>query len=57
MLPIRWARTSVSVSVLKACVAVLDELIFQRMVVFDHAIVNERDFAAGVEVRMGILVG
>ncbi len=37
-------------------VAVLDELIFQRLVIFDHAIVHERDLAAGVEMRMRILI-
>ncbi len=41
---------------LKIAVAVLDQLILQRLVIFDDAIVDEGNFAGGVEMRVGILV-
>ena len=34
-----------------------DQLIFQRLVIFDHAVVDERQFAAGVEMRVRVFVG
>ena len=34
-----------------------DKLIFERLVIFNHAVVDERQFAAGVEVRVRVLVG
>ena len=40
----------------KICVAVLDELFFECLIIFDYAIVDERDFAAGVEMRMRVFV-
>ena len=41
---------------IETIIAVLDELLFQRMVILDHAIVNECDLAGGVEVWMRVLV-
>ena len=32
-------------------------MIFERLVILDHAVVDEREFAARVEMRMGVLVG
>jgi hypothetical protein len=40
----------------KICVTILDQLFFERLIIFDDAVVNERDLAGGVEMRMGILV-
>src|SRR5437588_7426193 len=37
-------------------IAVTDQLIFQRLVILDHAIVHEREFSRGVEVWMRVLV-
>ena len=41
----------------KFAVAVADQLILQRLVIFDDAIVDERQFAGRIEMRMGVLVG
>ena len=38
-------------------IAIADEFIFERLIIFDHAIVDQRELAAGVEMRMRILVG
>ena len=46
-----------SVSEAKFVIAVADQLIFQRLVIFDHAVVDERQFPARVEMRMGVLIG
>ena len=40
----------------KVCVAVLDELFFERLIIFNHAVVDESDLAGGVEMRMSVLV-
>ncbi|MEY2601709.1 MAG: hypothetical protein QOJ36_1028, partial [Verrucomicrobiota bacterium] len=40
----------------KIRVAVLDELLFERLIIFNYAVVDESDFASGVEVRMGVLI-
>ena len=40
----------------KARVAVANEVIFERLVIFDHPIMDQRQFAAGVEVRMRVLI-
>src|SRR5262249_26172548 len=40
----------------KICVAVLNELFLQRLVIFDDPVVNERDFAGSVKMRMCVLV-
>ena len=36
----------------KVGVVVLNQLFFERLIIFNHAIVNERDLAGGVEMRM-----
>ena len=41
----------------KVGVAAADELIFQFLVFFDHPVVNQRQLATGVEVRMRVFVG
>src|SRR5437764_2567941 len=38
-------------------ITVPDQLIFQRLVIFNHAVVHERELSRGVEVRMRVLVG
>src|SRR6516164_11727293 len=40
----------------KIRIAAADEFIFQRLIIFDYAIVNQRQPTAGVEVRMRIFV-
>src|ERR1700730_6205659 len=40
----------------KIVVAVLDQLLLESLVILDHAVVNERDFAAGIEMRMRIFI-
>ena len=37
-------------------VAILDELFFERLIIFDDAVVNESDLAGGVEMRMRVFV-
>ena len=37
-------------------VAVPNEFLFQRLIIFDHSIVHERKFAARVKMRMRVLV-
>ena len=41
----------------KFIIAVAHELIFQRLVILDDAVVDERQFSARVEMRMSVLVG
>jgi hypothetical protein len=41
----------------KVRVAAADQLIFKRLIILNHAVVDERQFAAGVEVRVRVLVG
>ncbi len=40
----------------KIGVAVAHQLVFQRLVIFDHTVMHQRQLAARVEVRMGILI-
>src|SRR3954469_17505456 len=40
----------------KICVAVLNELFLERLIIFDYAIVHERDLARGVEMRMCVVI-
>src|SRR6266404_1311526 len=40
----------------KIVVAVLDQLLLESLVILDHAVMNERDFAAGIEMRMRIFI-
>src|SRR5438132_982943 len=40
----------------KVGITVLDQLLLERLVILDHAIVNERDLAAGIEMRMRVFV-
>ena len=37
-------------------IAASDQLIFQRLIIFDDAVVNQRQFPARVEMRMRVLV-
>ena len=55
-LPMRCASTSVSVSEVKWCPPSA-RAAPAALVIFDHAVVDERDFAALVEMRMRIFVG
>ncbi len=41
----------------KIAIAVPNQLIFQRLVILDHAVVHERQFPGRVEMRMGVLIG
>src|SRR5437764_344225 len=40
----------------KLCVAILDELFFEGLIIFNHAVVDERDLATGVEMRVGVFI-
>src|SRR3954465_11852171 len=40
----------------KVCVAVLNELFLERLIIFDYAVVHERDLARGVEMRMRVVI-
>ena len=40
----------------KVGIAVADEFIFERLIIFDYPVVHERQFAAGIEVRVRIFV-
>src|ERR1041385_6578989 len=37
-------------------VPVTIQLLFERLIIFDHPVMNERDFSAGIEMRVGIFV-
>ncbi len=41
----------------KIRVAVLNQLFLERLIIFNHAIVDEGELAAGIEMRMRIFVG
>src|SRR5947207_15536573 len=41
----------------KAGVAAADELLFKRLIIFDHAVVHKREFTTGVEVRVRVFIG
>ena len=41
----------------KLMIAVRDELLFQRLVVLDNAVMHQRDFAASVEMWVGVFIG
>ena len=41
----------------KITVAISDQLIFERLIIFDDAVMDERQFSAGVEMRVRILIG
>ena len=41
----------------KVRIAAPDELTFKRLIIFNYAVVDECQLAAGVEVRMRVLVG
>ena len=40
----------------KICVAFLDELLLEHLIIFNHAVVDERDFARGIEMRVGVFI-
>ena len=46
-----------SVSEAKLRVAVADELVFERLVIFDYAVVDEGEAARRVEMRVRVLIG
>src|SRR4029077_621201 len=41
----------------KISVAILDKLLLERLIIFNHASVNERESTARIEMRVGIFVG
>src|ERR1041385_4244903 len=41
---------------LKVVVAILDELFLERLIVFNYPVVNQRDLASGIKMRVGIVV-
>ena len=41
----------------KVVIAVLKELVLECLVIFDDAVMDERQFSAGVEMRVSILIG
>src|SRR5436190_11354330 len=41
----------------KTGVAAADELLFKRLIIFDHTVVHEREFTTGVEVRVCVFIG
>jgi hypothetical protein len=38
-------------------VATADKILFERLIIFDHAVVHQREFTAGVEVRVRVFIG
>src|SRR3984893_19371902 len=40
----------------KVRVTVLNQLLLERLVIFDHAVVNERDLSAGIKMRVRIFI-
>ena len=40
----------------KVGVAAAEQLLFKRMIIFDHTIMNERQFSTGIEVRMRVFI-
>src|SRR5437016_5133618 len=40
----------------KICVAFLNELLLEHLIIFNHAVVDERDFARGIEMRVGVFI-
>ncbi len=40
----------------KIAIAILNQLFLERLIIFDHPVMHERKLAAGVEVRVCILV-
>ncbi len=40
----------------KVRIAIADELIFKCLIIFDHSVMDQRQLAAGVEVRVRIFV-
>src|SRR5439155_4673131 len=41
----------------KFVVSVAEQLVLNLLIIFDHAVMHERQFSAGVEMRMCVLVG
>src|SRR5436305_14432020 len=41
----------------KIGVAAADEILFKRLIIFDHTVVHEREFTTGVEVRVRVFIG
>src|SRR3989454_2540373 len=38
-------------------IAVADQILFKQLIIFDHAVMHQRELAAGVKVRVRVFVG
>ena len=41
----------------KVGIAILDQLFLERLIIFDHTVVHEREFTAGVKVGVRVFIG
>ncbi len=41
----------------KIRIAAADQIVFKRLIIFDHPVMHERELAAGIEVRVRVFVG
>lgn len=41
----------------KIGIAILNQLFLERLIIFDHPVMHERELPAGVEVRVRIFIG